>query len=294
MKTKPRLRFARVLRGAGIALGILILLLYIGLPVGMAAVALWPSRSAPGSPPAGFEAVTLTAGDGVQLNAWYRPPENGAAIILLHGAGGTRESMRPYAEMLARHGYGVLSLDLRGHGESQGKVNRLGWQGSLDVGAAVAFLQSRPEVQRIGGLGSSMGGEVLLGAASAYPELQAIAADGATRRCLEEYLALEQNRPLVHNFTARVMFAVVRLFSGSAPPLPLLESMQQAPTTQFLLVAAGNNDEEIAFNRLFAETLGSRADLWIAPQVGHTGAFARYPDEYERRITGFFDSALAQ
>ena len=40
--------------------------------------------------------------------------------------------------------------------------------------------------------------------------------------------------------------------------------------------------------------LGSRADLWIAPQVGHTGAFARYPDEYERRITGFFDSALAQ
>ncbi len=293
MKTKTKSRFVRVLRGAGIALGILVLLLYIGLPVGMAAVAVWPAQSTPGNPPAGFETVTLTADDGVQISAWYRPPTNGAVIILLHGAGGTRESMRQYAEMLARHGYGVLSLDLRGHGESHGQTNRLGWQGSLDVGAAVAFVQARPEVQRIGGLGSSMGGEVLLGAASANPALRAIAADGATRRCLEEYLALEQNRPLVHNFTARVMFAAVRLFSGSAPPLPLLESMQQAPTTQFLLVAAGNNDEEIAFNRLFAETLGSRADLWIAPQVDHTGAFARYPDEYERRITAFFDSALA-
>ena len=69
--------------------------------------------------------------------------------------------------------------------------------------------------------------------------------------------------------------------------------VQQAPGARFLLVAAGNNDEEIAFNRLFAETLGSRADLWIAPQVGHTGAFARYPDEYEGRITAFFDSVLA-
>ena len=112
------------------------------------------------------------------LAGWYKPPLNGAVIILIHGAGGSREGMRPYAAMLARHGYGVLALDLRGHGASTGRTNRFGWQGTQDVGAAVAFLQARDEVKAIGGLGSSLGGEVLLGAASKYPALKAIAADG--------------------------------------------------------------------------------------------------------------------
>jgi pimeloyl-ACP methyl ester carboxylesterase len=133
---------------------------------------------------AGSWTIALTTDDQVMLAGWYKPPINGAAIILIHGAGGSREGMRPYAEMLAHHGYGVLALDLRGHGASTGLTNRFGWQGTHDVGAAVAFLQARDEVKMIGGLGSSLGSEVLLGAASEYPAMQAIAADGATTRSL--------------------------------------------------------------------------------------------------------------
>lgn len=283
----------KILRGIGIAAGVIVGLLYIGLPAGMGIVAVSPARAGVGSLPAGFTAVSLQTEDGVQLKGWYRPPENGVAILLLHGAGGSRESMRPYAEMLAQHGYGVLALDLRGHGESQGKTNRLGWQGTSDVGAAVAFLQAQEGVQHIGGLGSSMGGEVLLGAASTYPALQAIVADGATRRCTAEYVALEENRPLVHNFTARVMYATVQLLTGERPPLPLLESMRSAESTRFFLIAAGNNELEISFNQLFASTLAGRADLWVVPGVGHTGAFAQNPGAYEERVIAFFQSVIS-
>src|SRR5690606_19488500 len=168
------------------------------------------------------------------LKGWYRAPANGAAILLLHGAGSSRESVRPYATFLVRHGYGVLALDLRGHGESAGKTNKLGWQGTRDVGAAVAFLQDRDEVQAIGGLGLSMGGEVLLGAAADYPAIGAIVADGATRRCTAELRALESERPLVRNFTARVWYAIVGLLTGEAPPRPLLDAMLASPSTRFL------------------------------------------------------------
>lgn len=282
----------RILRMILAIIAGIVLLLYIGLPVGAAVVAVLPARTGVGDLPEGFEEVALRTADGVDLKGWYRPPENGAVILLVHGAGGSRETMRSYADMLVRHGYGVLSLDLRGHGLSQGRTNRLGWQGTLDVGAAVAFLQGRAEVQRIGGLGSSMGAEVLLGAASTYPAIRAIAADGATRRCTAEYLALEANRPLVRNFTARVMFAAVQLFTFTQPPLPLLESMQSAQSTRFLFIAAGENALEISFNQLFADTLGSRASLWVAPGAQHTGAFALYPQEYEQRVIDFFQSAL--
>lgn len=282
----------RILRWLGIIFLALVLLLYIGLPVGLGVAAIIPGKTPPGPPPAGFEAVTLQTGDGVPLAGCYAPPQGTTAIILMHGAGSSRESLRPYAEMLTRNGYGVLALDMRGHGASGGPTNRLGWQGTEDVAAAVAFLEARPEVQHIGGLGLSLGGEVLLGAAARLPMLEVIVADGASRRSLPELLSLSSERPLVRNFTARVMYATVQLLSGQQPPLPMLESMTQASTTEFLLVAAGEDDLEVKFNRLFADTLGERAQLWIALGASHTGAFGLYPDVYEQRVLDFFGSSL--
>ncbi len=281
----------RALRWIVILVVAAIIGLYVVLPVVMGVVVVFPYQKSVGAPPDGFETVSLKTGDGVRLAGWYAPPANGAAIILVHGAGDSRESLRDYAAMLVRHGYGVLALDLRGHGSSGGTTNRLGWQGTRDIGAAVAYLQARPDVETIGGLGLSMGGEVLLGAALAYPEITAIVADGATQRCLDELRALPSERPLVRNYTARVMFATVQLLTGDDPPRsPLLESMVEAENTAFLLIAAGSNDMEVAYNELFVDTVGPRAALWIAPGVSHTRAFSRYPDEYEQRVVGFFDA----
>lgn len=265
---------------------------YLGIPVGAAVYTILPNRQVVAAAPAGFEEVSLATEDGVTLKGWYRAPANGAAILLLHGAGSSRESIRPYATFLVRHGYGVLALDLRGHGESAGKTNKLGWQGTRDVGAAVAFLQDRDEVQAIGGLGLSMGGEVLLGAAADYPAISAIVADGATRRCTAELRALESERPLARNFTARVWYASVGLLTGEAPPRPLLDAMVASPSTRFLLIAAGRNALERSFNRLFATTLGSRASLWVAPEADHIGAFVVNPEAYEQRVIAFFQAEL--
>lgn len=290
MSSKPRRR--RVWRWIAILVIAAIVGLYILLPVGFGVAAVFPTQTPVGAPPEGATAITLQTEDQVELAGWYVPPQNGAVILLIHGAGGSRESVRPFVERLTRHGYGVLALDLRGHGTSQGPTNRFGWQGTRDVGAAIAYLQTRSEVEAIGGLGLSLGGEVLLGAASQYPALQAIVADGATRRCIAEQTALPSERPLVRNFTARVLFATVRALSGQTPPQPLLDAMAQAESSRFLLIAGGSEMQEVAYNELFAATVGERATLWVAPNAAHTGAFSLYPDEYEQRVLAFFDAAL--
>ncbi len=286
-------RRKRAIRWLGYLFVLVIFGLYILFPVTMAVVAVFPHKDSVGAPPPGFEEVALEASDGVALAGWYAPPTNGAAIILVHGAGNSRESVRSYAEMLVDHGYGVLALDLRGHGESEGLSNRLGWQGTRDIEAAAAYLQAQPGVERIGGLGLSMGGEVLLGASADVPAMQAVVADGATRRSTEELTALPSERSLVRSFTARVMYATVEILTGQEPPdPPLLDAMQAATGTQYLLIAGGSNALEVKFNELFAETLRTRAALWVAPDASHTGAFSRYPDEYEMRVIAFFDGAL--
>ena len=70
--------------------------------------------------------------------------------------------------MLVRHGYGVLLLDARGYDGSQGDPNLFGWDDAKDIDAAVAWLQRQPDVAggRIGGIGFSVGGEMMLEAAA--------------------------------------------------------------------------------------------------------------------------------
>lgn len=122
--------------------------------------------------------------------------------------------------------------------------------------------------------------------------LRTVIADGATRRSTGELLALPSERPLVRNFTARVMYAAVRLLTATSPPSPLLGEMQRSESTSFLFIAAGENQLEVALNTLFADTLGERATLWVAPGVTHTGAYSQYPQEYEQRVLAFFEDHL--
>lgn len=287
-------KFSRhLLHVLGILLVLLVAALYIGFPLVMAFAAIAPQHQSDGAPPDGFANITVTTADGLKLGAWYIEPENGATIILVHGAGSGRNSVRSYATMLHHNGFGVLALNMRGYGDSEGSINRLGWMGTSDIGAAVDFLSAQDEVKAIGGLGLSMGGEILLGAASTYPALQAIAVEGATHRCVEEYMALPENRPLYRNFTHRVFTFMVGLFTGEAQPQPpLLTSIERAEATTFLFIAAGNEGDEIDYNTLFHEAARDRSHLWVIPGIGHTGGYGSVPDLYETQVISFFSKDL--
>jgi pimeloyl-ACP methyl ester carboxylesterase len=287
-----RWTIGRIIRWAIIVLVVLLLATFLLLPIGFAIYATRDAHEAAGAPPAGFTAVRPTTADGTTLAAWYAPPRNGAAILLLHGAGDARAATRSYAEMLVKHGFGVLALDLRGHGESEGRTNRFGWRGTEDVRAALAFLREQDGVRATGGLGLSLGGEVLLGAAADNPALAAIVAEGATARTLAEFQAVPSHRNPISSLQPWVLYTTVALLTGDGAPPPLLDSIRATAQTRFLLVAAGQARDEAEFNRLFAAAAPGRAELWVAPDVGHTGAFAAYPDEYEQRVVDFFTATL--
>jgi pimeloyl-ACP methyl ester carboxylesterase len=276
---------------AGIAAGALVAGTVL-LPAAAGIAAVWPGRDGVGPPPAGFQGVDLKTPDGVDLSAWYHPPENGATILLLHGAGNSRESARDHASLLRSHGFGVLALDLRGHGESGGRTNRLGWAGTGDVLAAIQFIREQTPVGPLGGLGLSMGGEVLLGATSICPEIQAMVVEGATFRSAGEMAALPVKGGLFRTFPVQVRDAVVRLLTSQAPPTPLMDAMAAAPATRFLLIAAGDEGSEIAFNRRFAAKVGGRAGLWVVEGSGHTRGLEIAPAEYEERVITFLSQNL--
>jgi pimeloyl-ACP methyl ester carboxylesterase len=283
----------RVLVSLVILVLLVLIVLYAGLPLGSALVAVAPQPASGGDAPAGFETVTLTTDDGINLAGWYAGPQNGAVILLLHGAGDGRGSLRDYAVMLREAGYGVLALNLRGFGDSEGQINRLGWRAPDDIGAAVQFLGAQDGVSTMGGLGLSMGGEALLGAASTYPELQAIVADGATYRPAADYESLPTNSVWCRSFSQHIFNAFVRLLSGNTlPERTLLDSVSESGDTQFLFIAAETLEDEVAYNTLFHEAAPDRSLLWVIPDIGHTGGFASAPASYRGQVLGFFDAVL--
>ena len=80
------------------------------------------------------EDVNFATRDGLELEGWYVPSRNGAAVIAFPGRNGPQAQAR----MLARHGYGVLLFDRRGEGRSEGEPNSWGWGGERDIKAAIA------------------------------------------------------------------------------------------------------------------------------------------------------------
>ena len=285
-------RAGRALKTVGIVLLSIVFALYVLFPVTMGLIASVRSAQKIEPPPDGFEALSLSAADGTPLACWYAAGENGASIILVHGAKSNLTSLTEHAAFLREAGYGVLALTLRGHGGSGGRGNAFGWQCGQDVTAAVDFLQAEG-VAHIGALGLSMGSEVLLGSAADQPEITAIVADGASQRSLADYLTIPENRTLRRSWTTRLMYASVRLFSGQTPPeQTLLSSITSAVDTRFLFIAAGNVEKELTFGGLYAAATSDRSTLWVVPGAGHTQGLSVATQEYVSRVVGFFDETL--
>jgi pimeloyl-ACP methyl ester carboxylesterase len=117
-----------------------------------------------------MERHEFAGADGLKLVADVGGAHDAPGVVLLHGGGQTRHSWKRGAERLVEAGYRVISLDARGHGESD-------WapdgdyampRGADDLRAVAAALPAPPAL-----VGASMGGLTAIGAMGTAPELVA-------------------------------------------------------------------------------------------------------------------------
>jgi hypothetical protein len=286
----------RYLRRAVVALATLCAVYWVVFPAAFGIVATQNPRASVEAADLGrpYEEVTLRTIDGLMLAGWYVPSQNGAAVIAFPERSGPVE----HARMLVRHGYGVLLLDMRGQGESEGDPNAFGWESAKDLDAAIAFLQARPDVDegRIGGLGLSVGGEQLLETAAGNLGLRAVVSEGAGWRSVRESFARHGVSDLQVWLQApqdAVLTAATAVLSGDSPPPSLEELVAQiAPRPVLLIYGEHDNGGEQALTPAYYEAAGEPKQLWEVPGAAHTGGIDARPGEYEQRVIAFLDAAL--
>ena len=241
--------------------------------------------------------MTVTTDDGVRLAGWYLPSTNRAAVVLLHGAGSTRSDVLDEAAVLARHGFGVLMIDARGHGDSAGRAMDFGWHGDADIAAATGYLADRPDVdrQRIGVVGMSMGGEEALGATATNDLIRAVIAEGATARNAADEAWLSDQfgvRGLVQEQLERLQDVATDALTSASVPTSMREAVEASGDTRYLLITAGTVADEGRAAAYIAAGAPERVHIWTVPDAAHTDGLQTEPQEWEARVIAFLIDSL--
>jgi uncharacterized protein len=242
-----------------------------------------------------YQDVAFRTADGIRLSAWYIPARNGAAVVLLPGSGSTRTAVLGQAAVLARHGYGALLVDGRGHGLSGGHAMDFGWWGDRDLAAAMSFLARQPGVRagQIAALGESMGGEQALAAAGADPRIRAVVAEGATGQQFADYGWRPHDiTGIIDRGTYWVQYTAAGLISGAPRPMSIRDAIRAAAPRPVLIIAAGAVAGEPAAARWFQTASPATVQVWVVPHAGHTQGLATAPQIWEAHVTGFLNAAL--
>ena len=85
------------------------------------------------------------------------------------------------------------------------------------------------------------------------------------------------------------MFTAIRVMTGDTPPPPLEDRVARIDEP-LMLIGAGTAEEH-HFNVIYANAAPD-AEHW-AVDATHTAALCERPREYEQRVVGFLDRALA-
>lgn len=207
--------------------------------------------------------------------------------------------MLDQATLLANHGYGVLLIDLRAHGESEGEQISFGKYETRDLEAAYQFLLTRPDVNPdlIGELGNSMGAVTVLLHASQNPHIRAVVADSpfaALKDSISKGVESLTDLPAFPFAPLIEYYAEQETGSTASEVAPVEHIAQISPNAVFLL--QGGLDDVLPIDsgqRLYDAALEPK-ELWYEPQVGHTGFIDALPQEYEQKVIGFLDRYLLQ
>lgn len=260
-----------------------------------------------------FQTVSLISPDGVPLRAWWIPATHPAraSVVIAHGVDHTRQAMLDRAAFLVHAGYNVVTVDLRGHGESGGNVVSPGVTEANDILAAARFARARDAHVPVAVLGVSYGAVAALFAAAQTRELAAVVVDGAFptggavyRRILSHYIH-DRAAPMWLRAAcaavaapgmARAMSLAFRVRTGVNLGSDLGSAVSIAPRVQApVLMISGGDDWMVPLadaTTLRTALSNTQTTFVVIPHAKHDITYKTAPEIYEPAVLSFLNRTM--
>jgi pimeloyl-ACP methyl ester carboxylesterase len=250
------------------------------------------------------EDFPVRAPDGILLRGWKvrAAVPNGSWVLLFHGQSDNRAGMSGQAQLLLCHGYSVVMMDSRAHGESEGAMATYGWLERRDAKAVMdALYATEPQPSIVFAIGSSMGASIALQVTGIDSRIAAVIAESPFsnfREATYDYAGLHWSPWL-----GKTLFRPA-VWTG----LPALEkqggfsaddvSPEKAVANRAfpVLLICDRLDDILPCHHaeaIFKAASGPK-ELWEVPNSGHASAIGTAPVEYENRVLGFFERLRSQ
>lgn len=226
--------------------------------------------------------------DWLKIAAWYLPnPDVKRGIILVHGRNASKQNaisgkMPKLAAELYREGFAVMMIDLRGHGESEGKRYTFGEHERRDVLGAVDFLLEKGfQPGNIAALGISLGSAAAVGAAAQETAIGALALESTFADLIdlvEPNWVAESRLPMFFLAGAYIMW---QLFYGfDLKKVKPVEDIKKVPPRPILIMHS-KSDEKIEIEHAYRmkEAVPS-AQLVVFEGCDHGELFRDAPEKY--------------
>lgn len=244
-----------------------------------------------------WEQVRVVASDSVALDAWrFRPREpNGSAVILLHGIADNRLGMFAHASFLLQNGFSVLLPDLRGHGASGGDLITYGIKEAGDVHSWADLLFHDRKLERLYGIGQSLGAAILVQSLKIEPRFRAIVADSPFASFEEiAYDRMHQLSGIPEPiFWPLIRFAIIYSDLRYGIDLRLASPLNAIRATKVpILLIHGALDGNIPprhSQELHAASLAT-SQLWVVDRADHVASLSTASDSYIRNVLAWFRS----
>jgi uncharacterized protein len=235
--------------------------------------------------------VSIQSTDGLKLAGWWVPGNDPSrAVVLVSGIEGDKSDRHVVktASIYAGAGYGVLMIDLRAQGRSEGERVTMGYKEIRDVQGVLSWLNERGFAPGVVVLhGFSLGGATVLRAAPG----SGVAAMVEESAYADLPLILRQQLPKVSglpSFFTPGIFLMGKLFLGIDPwaVQPEEEAARLCEKGIPLLIIHSTDDETVSFEHARRiKTACPEATLWRIEGYEHVGAYAH--PEYRQRILDF-------
>ena len=252
-----------------------------------------------------FQVIDQHNGRPLNLVAWWMPTDDsraqGRCVILVHGYADAKVGAIAWAPLFHEAGYHILAIDLRGHGESEGKVTTAGYFERHDLNQVIDQLRQRfpNQTRELMLFGISMGAAVVAATAVMRDDLSAVILESPyvdfRQAAAAHGMLMGLPLPWLQKSSIRLAQKLTGADFGEVRPVDLIPRI----SCPLMVIQSGEDPlvrpvEMDALQAAVDSRHGALSEYWRIAGAGHVLGMAADPMEYERRIQSFLARVKAR
>lgn len=245
-----------------------------------------------------YEPMNVLVDEEITLRGWYfknKEVRAKSTLLIIHDLHRSKISYLRSAKQFAERGFDVCMVDMRAHGESDGKVFSLGEESTSDFIAIVDHIRAMEPDKHLVVMGFGMGSVIAMRALSTEKRPVAIISQDpilSMDKYLNEYALNKYGKfsPFIYPILKREL---ERKMSFKVDELNMVDFVRKVEVPSLFIASVDESNKEFEESRiLYQSSPAERKRLWIVSKSVQSNSEVLFHKDYFDKIAVFINLAI--